>query len=94
LPDGDYLLGYGIWGGKPSNYSAYATRYFPGVPEQALASVVHLMPMQAVNSLKFSLARPQTPRSLRVELVWPNGTSPRQNLLQLFNGDELIKRIF
>jgi hypothetical protein len=93
LPDGDYLLGYGIWNGKPSVYSPYATRYFPGVPERAHASMVHLMPMQALNDLKFSLARPHTPRSIRVEVVWPNGTAPKQNLLQLFDGDELIKNV-
>ncbi len=93
LPDGDYLLGYEIWSGKPSSYAAYATRYFPGVSERADASIVHLMPMQAVNDLKFSLARPQTPRSIRVEVVWPNGTAPKQNLLQLFDGDELIKNV-
>ncbi len=93
LPDGDYLLGYEIWGGKPSNYSDYPTRYFRGVSEQARASIVHLVPMQVMNNLKFSLARPHTPRSIRVEVVWPNGTPPRQNLLQLFNGNELIKNV-
>jgi hypothetical protein len=92
LPDGDHLLGYEIWRGKPSNYSDYPTRYFPGVSEQARASIVHLVPMQVMNNLKFSLARPHTPRSVRVEVVWPNGTQPRQNLLQLFNGNELIKK--
>jgi hypothetical protein len=93
LPDGDYLLGYEIWSGKPSNYSTYATRYFPGVTERAQASIVHLIPMQALNDLKFSLARPHTPRSIRVEVVWPNGTAPKQNLLQLFDGNELIKNV-
>jgi hypothetical protein len=48
LPDGDYLLGYEIWGGKPSNYSDYPTRYFPGVSDQARASIVHLVPMQVL----------------------------------------------
>jgi hypothetical protein len=93
LPDGDYLLGYEIWSDKPSSYSSYATRYFPGAPERAHASIVHLMPMQDLNDLKFSLARPHTPRSIRVEVVWPNGTSPKQNLLQLIDGDELIKNV-
>jgi hypothetical protein len=93
LPDGDYLLGYEIWGSKPSDYSAYPTRYFPGVPVEERASVLHLLPMQVMNHLRFSLARPDTPRSIRVEAVWPDGTSPRRNLLQLFNGNELIKNV-
>ena len=93
LPDGDYLLGYEIWSGKPSNYSAYSTRYFPGVAERANASILHLIPMEALNDLKFSLARPHTPRPIRVEVVWPDGTAPKQNLLQLFDGDELIKNV-
>jgi hypothetical protein len=93
LPDGDYLLGYEIWGGKPSNYSAYPTRYFPGVAEQALARVLHLEPTQALSDLKFSLPKPHTPRAIRVEVVWPNGTAPSQNLLQLLDGDGLIKNV-
>lgn len=93
LPDGDYLLGYEIWGGRPSNYSAYPTRYFPGVPEQALATVLHLAPTQALSNLKLSLPKPHTLRAIRVEVVWPNGTAPSQNLLQLFNGNDLIKNV-
>src|SRR5262249_8818299 len=45
----------------------------------------------ALNDLKFSLPKPHTPRAIRVEVVWPNGTAPSHNLLQLFNGNELIK---
>jgi len=77
---GDYLLGYEIRGGKQSNYSDYPTRYFPSVGEQARASIVHLVPMQVMSNLKFSLARPHTPRSIRVEVVWPNGTPAEAKL--------------
>ncbi|MES1260846.1 MAG: hypothetical protein ABUS49_03845 [Acidobacteriota bacterium] len=93
LPDGDFLLGYEIRNGKPSGSSDYSTRYFPGVPDQANASIVHLVPGQAVTDLRFSLTAPLTPRSIVVEVVWPDGTSPVANLLQLLDGDELVRNV-
>jgi len=93
LPDGDYLLGHEIWSGSASKNSAQATRYFPGVAEQANATVLHLVPAQALRGIIFSLAKPHTPRAIRVEVVWPNGTAPSRNLLQLFNGNELVKDV-
>jgi hypothetical protein len=93
LPDGDYLLGYEIWRDRPSPFLGHQTRYFPGVRERASASVLHLDPMQAMNDLNFGLARPDTPRSIRVEVVWPDGTVPDRNLLQLSDGEELLRNV-
>jgi hypothetical protein len=93
LPDGDYVLGYEIWGGRPSNYSPYTTRYYPGVPQLAEASVLHLLPMQVMTDVKLSLGKPDTPRSIRVVVTWPNGTPCGHNLLQLFSGEDLIKNV-
>jgi hypothetical protein len=93
LPDGDYLLGNGIWHDKPSNFSSYATTYFPGVSDRARASVIHLVPLQTKTNLSFSLPKPDTPRTIHVEVVWPDGHTPEENLLQLFDGDDLLKNV-
>lgn len=44
-------------------------------------------------SQDFRLSQPHTPRTVRVEVVWPDGTSPTEHLLQLFDGQNLIKNI-
>jgi hypothetical protein len=93
LPDGDYLLGYAIWSDRPSIDSAYPTTYFPGVPDRAAASVLHLVPGTAINDLRIPLGKPHTPRNIHVEVTWPDGRAPAANLLQLLDGDDLIKNV-
>ena len=93
LPDGDYLLGYEIWGGRPSNNWAHPTRYYPGVPDLESAAVIHLVPHANIHDVKFALSRPDTPRKIRVVVVWPDDTAPAGNLLQLFDGDELLTNV-
>src|SRR5262249_33619386 len=93
LPTGDYLLGNEIWSGKPSQYTPYPTRYYPGTPDRARASMLHLGPGQEIANLKLSLAKPHHPRSIRVVVLWPDGSAPSRNLWQVFNGDELVKNI-
>jgi len=93
LPTGDYLVGYEIWSDKPSPYFPYPTQYFPGVAKREQATVVHLSPNQSMDGLTFRLGRAHTPRTIRVEIVWPDGSSPTEHLLQLFDGRDLIKNI-
>lgn len=91
LPDGEYLLGYAIWGDRPSIYSPYPTTYYPGVSDRASASVIHLSPLQTIGNLRIPLSQPHTPRSIRVEVLWPDGHPPEAHLLQLFGGPDLLK---
>lgn len=93
LPDGDYLLGYEIWSDKPSHDSLYPTTYFPGVSDRASASVLHLAPRQAIGDLRIPLPKPHTPRRIHVEVVWPDDKAPARNLLQLFDGRELLQNV-
>lgn len=93
LPDGDYLLGYEIWRDRPSQYSPYPTSYFPGVPKRSRATVLHLAPKQAITRLRIPLNKPHTPRHIRVKVVWPDGRAPDKNLLQLLDGDDLIRNV-
>lgn len=91
LPDGEYLIGYSIWSDQPSEYSPYPTTYFPGVPDRASASVIHLSPWQTIRDLRIPLGKPHTPRSIHVEVTWPDGRAPAANLLQLFSGPALLQ---
>jgi hypothetical protein len=93
LPSGDYLVGYEIWSDSPSQYSPYPTQYFPGVAKREQATIVHLSPQQSIEGLSFRLSQPHTSRTVRVEVVLPDGTSPTEHLLQLFDGENLIKNI-
>jgi hypothetical protein len=93
LPDGDYLLGCEIWHDRPSNYSPYPTTYFPGVFDRSSASVLHLVPKQSIDGLRLTLAKPHTPRSIRVEVIWPDGVVPTDHLLQLIDGSDLVKNV-
>jgi hypothetical protein len=93
IPSGDYLLGHEIWNGYPSNRTEYPTYYYPGVPDQKRALVLHVEPLQKIADVKLVLPKPNTPRRIRVVVVWPDGNSPASNLLQLSNGDELIENV-
>ena len=93
LPTGDYLVGYEIWSDSPSQYSAYPTQYFPGVAKRDQATIVRLAPQQSIEGVSFRLSQPHTPRTVRVEVVWPDGTSPTEHLLQLLDGQTLVKNI-
>ena len=44
-------------------------------------------------NLHLVLPKPDTPRRIRVKVVWPDGTAPRRNLLQVFDGNELLKNV-
>lgn len=93
LPDGDYLLGYELWGGRPSLRAAYPTHYYPGVADIASATIIHVAPHQHVTDLKLQLPRPHTPRPIRAEVVWRDGRPPPSNLLQLFDGRDLVQNL-
>lgn len=82
-----------FWTDKPSPYFPYPTRYFPGVAKREQATVVHLSPQQSIDGLTFRLGQAHTPRTIRVEIVWPDGSSPMDHLLQLFDGRDLVKNI-
>jgi hypothetical protein len=93
LPDGDYLLGYGIGRGRIQIDSAYPTRYYPGVAEQAQATIIHLAPTQFLTNLDFTLAEAQAPRQIRIVVVWPDGSAPAANRLDLWNANLFIKGV-
>jgi hypothetical protein len=93
LPSGNYLVGHEIWTDEPSQFSGDPTEYFPGVARREQATVVHLSPNQSVDGIAMRLSSPHTPRSINVEVVWPDGTRPTENLLQLFDGQSLIRNI-
>jgi hypothetical protein len=93
LPTGEYLVGYDIWSDRPSRSSPYETLYYPGERKRERAAVVKLFPKQNIDEITFRLGSPQTPRPIRVEVVWPDGASPTEHLLQLFDDGELVKNI-
>src|SRR5580704_2872461 len=93
LPAGEYLLGYEIWHDTPSQYSPYPTQYFPSRSRRDQATVLHLSPQQSVADLTLKLGPPDTPRAIRVEVVWPDGSPPAEHLLQVFDGDDLMQNI-
>ena len=93
LPTGEYLLGYEIWHDTPSQYSPYPTQYFPGKSRRDQATVLHLSPQESVADLTLKLGPPDTPRAIRVEVVWPDGSAPTEHLLQVFSGDDLMQNI-
>ncbi len=93
LPTGEYLLGYDIWRDTPSQYYPYPTQYFPGKPQRDQATVIHLAPRESVSNLALKLGAPHTPRAIRVEVVWPDGSAPTEHLLQIFNDDDLMQNI-
>ncbi len=91
VPDGDYLLGHEIWHDRPQNHQRYPTTFFPGVTRRTNATVLHLGPLQSITGLQIVLPKPHTSRQIQVRVVWPDGTAPAQNLLQLMDGDDLIQ---
>lgn len=93
LPSGEYLVGYELWGGRPSENSEYGTRYFPGVDDQIQATVIKLEPQQSQDNLLFALGTPHHKRRMRIVVTWPDGSAPGANLLQIFNKDSLLKNL-
>lgn len=91
LPEGDYLLGNEIISGRPSLFEPYPTLYYPGATERDKATVLHLKPHQSIDNLRLVLPRPHTPRTVLVKVVWPDGTTPLRNLLQLLDGEDLVQ---
>jgi hypothetical protein len=93
LPAGDYLVGYSIGRDYAPLDSPYTTTYFPGVRERERAEVVRAGPREAVRDLRIRLGKPQTPRAVRVEVVWPDGSLPGKHRLQLFHHGEAIRTV-
>lgn len=93
LPTGDYLLGHEIWHERPSQYSPYPANYFPGVHQREKASVLGLVAGQRREGLVLRLGPKQTERRIHVEVVWPDGSSPTENSLQLFAGSDLLENL-
>lgn len=93
IESGDYLLGHEIRGKSPSNYTPYPTVYYPGVSEQSEATVITLLPQQKLKGLQLALPKPQTERKITLKVVMPNGKSPGENLLQIFNQAGLIQNL-
>jgi len=86
LPSGEYLFGYEIER-EDLNDSAYRTQYYPDAVGRATAKVIHLAPGEK-KRLEMQLAAPRTPRSIRVEVVWPDGRPASNHFLQLLSRDE------
>jgi hypothetical protein len=92
LPTGDYLLGNEIFADQPSNSNAFPTYYYPNSRDRQHAANIHLDPLQTTN-VDFTLPKPDIRRRIRIEVIWPDGTSPRKHLLQPVNGSELLKNV-
>lgn len=93
VPAGDYLLGNEIWSGRPSNSTPYPTHYYPNSPDLQHAAIIHLVPFQQFHNANLTLPKRDRRRLIRVEVLWPDATSPHSHLLQLFNGRELLKNV-
>ena len=93
IESGDYILGYEIWGDAPSNHTPYPTHYFPGVADRSGAGIISLSPRQSLKDLELTLPPAHTPRKFRIKVVWPDGTPPGKNLLQIFNQRGLIENL-
>lgn len=93
LPAGDYLLGNEIFTGQPSTSNPLPTYYYPNSRDRQHAANIHLDPLQSITDVDFTLPKPDTRRRIRIKVTWPDGTSPRNHLLQLMNGSELLKNV-
>jgi len=85
LETGEYLLGYEIWGDYPSSDSPYPTYYFPGVGARNQAKSFTLAPNQTISNLTLRLPDKQTKRTIRIKVIYPNGSFKEKGLLQFFN---------
>ena len=74
IESGDYPLGYEIWRGRPSNSTPYPTWYFPGVADRSAAQVITIEPGETIDGLGLALPPPDTPRTIRIRVVWPDGS--------------------
>lgn len=90
LPVGEYLLGYSIWSDLPYDDSALPTWYYPRVGDRAKAKILHLRPLQTVQNINLTLGKPDTPRKIRIQVVWPDGSPPGDHLLQISNQGGLL----
>lgn len=85
LETGEYLLGYEIWGDYPDSDSPYPTTYFPGAGARNQAQTVTLSPNQIVSNLTLKLLAKQTPRNIRIKVIFPDASLSAENLLQFWN---------
>jgi hypothetical protein len=93
LPAGDYLLGHEISRSRPSNSTPFPIHYYPNSPDLRHAAIIHLAPFQQFHNAVLTLPKPDRRRLIRVEVVWPDGASPHSHLLQLLDGEELLKNV-
>lgn len=85
LETGEYLLGYEIWGDRPSADSPYPTHYFPGVATRNQARSLTLSPDQTISGLTLKLPGKHTKRNIKIKVIYPNGSLSENGLLQFFN---------
>ena len=86
LQEGDYRLGYEIQGTTPLSHLPYPATYYPGVADPETAAVLHLLPRQDVTDVRIVLQKAHTPRIIRIEVVWADGTPSTGEQLDLLNG--------
>lgn len=72
-PAGDFVVGVNLRSPMTAD-EPWPTTFFPGVPTQARARVLHLQPNQIVSDLHIKLPPPKPTRAVQVRVFWADGS--------------------
>jgi hypothetical protein len=70
---GRYLLGVRIFGSAGSTYVPYPRTYYPGVPDEARATIITIAEGQVINDVDWQLPPALIEKTLEGVVIWPDG---------------------